>query len=133
MPITNEEVIDIKSSMIVLTRIVSELTDAQINNAASQSKLAESITALLIEMREKDIKDEHLKEEVKEIRGNQNRAMDYAMPIVRRAEVNQKRADAFKASIESGWGKMIAGAIVAASLLLLAQALGIDLQTVVTK
>lgn len=123
MALTSKEEVDIKSGMIILERSVSDLTRMQSQNTAAQTKLSDGITELLVEMRERDVRDEHLKSEVSIIKSEHTAIMAEYLPVMQRAKRSQQRWDSFWASVTTNWGRLASIAIVVA----IAMALGLDI------
>jgi hypothetical protein len=122
---------EIKIGVALLEKSVSDLVIAQTESIRSQTKTHELMTKVFVEMGERDVKDEFLKEEVKRLATRQNQLVSVYMPVIDRAKKDQDRHDKFIDSVTSGWGKMLAGAVVAGALLLLAQALHVDATTLI--
>ena len=128
--ITDSEAVDIKSSLVILS-------NAHIESAAAQTELSKQIAAMLLEMKERDVRDEYLKLEIKEIKERQSKALDFAMPIARRAKKEQDARDRLMETMNTSWARNLAGALTFALgvgvLVIIAQSLGMDLSNLYSK
>ena len=62
-----EEIADIKADLRVVKDSMIEMSNAQTANTKAQTEVAKQISGLLIEMKERDVRNEYLTIEVKTI------------------------------------------------------------------
>lgn len=111
MPLTTQEASDIKSSVSTLERSVTALVTAQ-------TKSTEAITELVIEMRERDVRDEFIKAEVLDLKVKREAIVKEYEPVLRRCKETQKKWDNFTSSMTTNWGRLLSIALLIAVLML---------------
>lgn len=118
-----DEIGTIKTNMALLSQSVTQLSNAQTKSIEVQTNLAVKMGDLLMEMKERDLRDGFLREKILQMEERQKSIATDVLPVVLRAKASQDGWDKLKGSVLSTWGKVAGGVI----LLAIAYALGLDL------
>lgn len=116
MPLTHEEIADIKADLRVVKDSMLEMSNAQTENTKAQTDVAKQISGLLIEMKERDVRNEYLTLDVKKVNERQVGFEEFARPILVKAKSWQDFRQKILDSMGTGTGKLIL-AIFAAGFL----------------
>lgn len=130
MVLTQQEQIQIKTDVEILKSSTAQVLEAIGRGTEAQTKNTEAMASLVVEMKERDVRDEYSAREIAEVKGFIGRVdkeqREYAethRDSLKRLKGAQDNVDAFKKSVTSSWGK-IAAMIIAAAI---AYGLGVDL------
>jgi hypothetical protein len=119
MPMNPEEIADIKADLRVVKDSMIAVSDAQTANTKAQTEVAKQISGLLIEMKERDVRNEYLTIEVKNISAKQVSFEEFANPILTKSKAKQD----FKQKIVDAMGtntvRLICAVLFAGALFLL--------------
>jgi len=133
MSLTAAEATQIKIDVEVLKNTTSQVLKALCDNT-------DSIKVLISKMDAHDVRREYEEKEkeaaaeevvalttaVKEVNERIDTYVTGVAPILARAKAHQDSSDNFKKSMSTTWGKMTAGVIVTASILLIAYIFGVN-------
>jgi len=129
--ISDDERIDIRSSLIVLGKLVEGLADQQAESTKANTKLTAMIANVLMEMKERDIRDEYLKLEIKEIKERQIEKLALYEPIALRVKADHLKQDKRRALYESDsiriLVKLVAGVLGVGIIVVVAMLLGLPI------
>lgn len=119
MPLSHEEVTDIKADLKIVKNSMMLMSDAQTKNTKAQTEVAKQISGLLIEMKERDVRNEYLTKEVKTISERQINFEDFARPILIRSGSVQEFKQKITDSMGTGTGKLLLAILLAGFLFLI--------------
>ena len=119
MPPSNEEIADIKADMRVVKDSMNKMSEAQTLNTEAQTEVAKQISGLLIEMKERDVRNEYLTIEVKTIGTRQIAFEEFSRPILTKAKAKQDFKQKIIDSMGTSTGKLIYIVLITGALLLL--------------
>tara|TARA_R110002096_G_scaffold66306_1_gene161365 strand:- start:23562 stop:23948 length:387 start_codon:yes stop_codon:yes gene_type:complete len=122
MPLSQEEVVDIKTDLRVLKSSISDMSMAQTENTKAQTAVARQISNLLIEMKERDVRDEYLATSVSDIKERQDEFEAFSRPII----VRTKKHHDFRDKVKDGFGSNAGKLLFLVFAACVAYALGID-------
>jgi hypothetical protein len=115
----NEEIADIKADMRVVKDSMNKMSEAQTLNTEAQTEVARQISGLLIEMKERDVRNEYLTIEVKTIGTRQVAFEEFSRPILTKAKARQDFKQKIIDSMGTSTGKLIYVVLITGGLLLL--------------
>ena len=115
MPPSHEEKADIR----VVKDSMVNMSDAQTANTQAQTEVAKQISGLLVEMREREVRNEYLTIEVKQNSAKQEGFESYARPILVKAKAKQEFRQKITDSMGTNIGKLILAIFAAGALFLL--------------
>lgn len=119
MPLSHEEVTDIKADLKIVKNSMMLMSDAQTKNTKAQTEVAKQISGLLIEMKERDVRNEYLTIEVKTISERQINFEDFARPILIKSSSVQEFKQKITDSMGTGTGKLLLAILLAGFLFLI--------------
>tara|TARA_R110000851_G_C13043308_1_gene562321 strand:+ start:50 stop:466 length:417 start_codon:yes stop_codon:yes gene_type:complete len=134
MSLTTAEATQIKIDVEVLKNTTSQVLKALCDNTDSIKVLISKMDAHDVRREYEDKEKEEAKKDVAELAQKVelvNERMDSYItnvaPVIARAKAKQETTDNFIKSMSTTWGKMTAGIIVTASLLLIAYVFGVNI------
>ena len=116
---SHEEIADIKADMRVVKDSMVAVSAAQTANTKAQTEVAKQISGLLIEMKERDVRNEYLTIEVKAIGARQLAFEEFSRPILLKAKSRQDFKQKVVDSMGTSTGKLIYVVLITGALLLL--------------
>ena len=119
MPPSHEEIADIKADLRVVKDSMTDMSDAQTENTKAQTEVAKQISGLLVEMKERDVRNEYLTIEVKNIGTRQIAFEEFAQPILLEAKSKQDFKQKITDSMGTNIGKLILAVFITGALFLL--------------
>ena len=129
MTITKDEAYQIKSDIEVLKTSTKQCLQATTKSADASAKVAEQISNLLIEMKERDVREEYRTKEIVELKEAigfvDKRIADFIdteLPTLTRSKLRHGRVDKVLEGLSSNVGKLIGIALVVGVMVML----GID-------
>jgi len=133
MSLTPQEQIQMKVDVEGLKTSTAQVLAAIGKSTEAQEENSKLITELVIEMRERDVRDEYRKKDYDDLKGHMGRIdktitayIETHHNSLERLSKNQQARDNFVKSATSAWGKVFAMVFIAA----MAYVLGIDLTKV---
>ena len=134
MSLTTAEATQIKIDVEVLKNTTSQVLKALCDNTDSIKVLISKMDAHDVRREYEDKEKEEAKKDVTELAQKVklvNERIDSYItnvaPVIARAKAKQETTDDFMKSMSTTWGKMTAGIIVTASLLLIAYVFGVNI------
>lgn len=134
MSLTTAEATQIKIDVEVLKNTTSQVLKALCDNTDSIKVLISKMDAHDVRREYEDKEKEEAKKDVAELAQKVelvNERMDSYItnvaPVIARAKAKQETTDNFIKSMSTTWGKMTAGIIVTASILLIAYVFGVNI------
>ena len=115
----NEEIADIKADMRVVKDSINTVLESQAANTKAQTEVAKQISGLLVEFKERDVRNEYLTIEVKTINGRQLAFEEFSRPILLKAKARQDFKQKIIDSMGTSTGKLIYIVLITGILLLL--------------
>lgn len=119
MSLSHAEIADIKSDLKVVKNSMVNMSNAQTENTKAQTEVAKQISGLLIEMKERDVRNEFLTTEVKQITHRQIGFEDFARPILIKSKEKQDFKQKITDSMGTNTGRLIIVVFVTGALLIL--------------
>ena len=123
MSLSHEEIADIKADMRVVKDSINTVLESQAANTEAQTEVAKQISGLLIEFKERDVRNEYLTIEVKSIAAKQEVFESYARPILVSAKSKQDFRQKITDSMGTNIGKLILAIFAAGAFVML----GVDI------
>ena len=119
MSLSHEEIADIKADVRVVKDSINTVLESQAANTEAQTEVAKQISGLLVEFKERDVRNEYLTIEVKNISAKQISFEEFAIPILTKSKEKQD----FKQKIVDAMGtntvRLVCAVIFAGALFLL--------------
>lgn len=116
MPSSHEEIADIKANLRVVKDSMVSMSKAQTENTKAQTEVAKQISGLLVEMKERDVRNEYLTIEVKQIGNRQIGFEEFARPILIKSKARQDFKQKITDGIGTDTGKVILGIFIVGML-----------------
>ena len=124
--ISKDDAIQIKTDIEVLKTSTKQCLEATTKSADAQTKVAEQIGQLLVEMKERDVREEYRTKEITELKeavitvdGKIDDFIEKEMPTLTRCKARHKRIDKALEGLSSNVGKLIAIALVVGVMVML--------------
>lgn len=111
MPMTVEEVADIKADVRVVKEAITEMSSMSRDNIKSQMELTAQISSLVTEMKIRDVRVESVIENTTELKVNQKDFEKFARPILVKAKATQDFKSKITDSVGTSTGKLLITAI----------------------
>ncbi len=111
MPMTVEEVADIKADVRVVKEAITEMSSMSRDNIKSQMELTAQISSLVTEMKIRDVRVESVIENTTELKVNQRDFEKFARPILVKAKATQDFKSKITDSVGTSTGKLLITAI----------------------
>ena len=111
MPMTVEEVADIKADVRVVKEAITEMSSMSRDNIKSQMELTAQISSLVTEMKIRDVRVESVIENTTELKVNQKDFEKFARPILVKAKAAQDFKSKITDSVGTSTGKLLITAI----------------------
>lgn len=134
MSLTQQEAIQMKTDVEILKSSTSQVLQAIGESVTAQKENSKLINELVIEMKERDVRDEYRAKDLDELKGYISRVdgdvknyIEIHHDSLEKLSQSQRAKDAFYKSVTSTWGKVFAMLLIAAC----AYVLGIDLTKVI--
>ena len=127
MPMSAEEVADIKADVRVVKDAISEMSNISKENTKAQINLTAQISSLVTEMKVRDVRVDTLIDNTEEMKTNQKDFEKFARPILVKAKASQEFKTKVTDSMGTSTGKLLIAAIFTGLLYLAAQSLSINL------
>ena len=118
--ISHDEALQIKTDIEVLKTSTKQCLQATTRSAEASSKVAEQISDLLIEMKERDVREEYRTKEITELKDSvalvNTRIVDFInseTPTLARSKARHSTIDEIKKGFSSNMGKFLLIATIA--------------------
>ena len=127
MPMSAEEVADIKADVRVVKDAISEMSNISKENTKAQINLTAQISSLVTEMKVRDVRVDTLIDNTEEMKTSQKDFEKFARPILVKAKASQEFKTKVTDSMGTSTGKLLIAAIFTGLLYFAAQSLSINL------
>ena len=127
--ISQDEALQIKTDIEVLKTSTKQCLEATTKSAEASAKVADQISDLLIEMKERDVREEYRTKELQELKDSigyvDNRIAEFIeseLPTLTRSKLRHNSIDSIITGFTSNIGKLLLGFVVVG----IAYSLGLD-------